>query len=129
VFLEEALSKWRIYPESSSYSYRMRRSRAIYVRKLLANFEDDPRRARFLHRDLILPRFYHHAVVEYRNALMSGDTARIEETRQELIFLVNRLPNKRIIGRMLTMVRSQKAANFAFSARRFIPRGVLRRLI
>jgi len=120
VFLPQALSQWRIFPESSSYSYRMRRSRAAYARKLLATYHDDPARKRYLQRDLILPRFYGHAMVEYRNALLSRDANRIEETREELLFLVNLIsPGGRIIGWALSMVRSHMTARLAFAAGRF----------
>ena len=48
VFLETALSKWRIYPGSSSYTDRMRRSRAIYAEKPFEEYKDDPDRSRFI---------------------------------------------------------------------------------
>jgi len=131
VFLNTALSKWRIFTDSYSYTYRMRRSRAIYMRKLLSAYPDDERRSRYYTKHLILPRFYAHAVKEYRDALMSKDHARIEETRQELLYVVNQgdmTLRRRTLGRLLSRVRSPKAASMAFAARRYI-RPVMRRLI
>jgi glycosyltransferase involved in cell wall biosynthesis len=129
IFLQTPLSKWRIFPESYSYSYRMRRSRAIFLRKLLDTYCDDPKRSRFIHRDLILPRFYRMAVAEYRDALYSRDQQRIRETRDELAFLVDRIPSKkRYMGRLLTMVESQQAAKLAFTFRHFA-RPLLRKFV
>lgn len=130
VFLSVALSRWRIYPESSSYSYRMRRSRAIYSRKLLQNYRDDPKRARFLHRDLLLPRFYGHALAEYREALGTGDWDRIAETHEELMFWVEQMPQrkKRLMLQLLSMMRSEGMARKAYAMRR-LARPLLRRIV
>jgi len=129
VFLETPLSKWRIYFESSSYSFRMRRSCSIFTRKLLANYADDPKRALFFHRDLLLPRFYRTAVLEYRDAVASGDAERMREAHDELAFLVDRIPSKRrFMGPLLNIARSQRAAQMAFAARR-LARPILRRLV
>lgn len=129
IFLTEALSKWRIYPDSSSYSYRMRRSRAVYARKLLRTYVDDPRRARYIRRDLILPRFYAQAIAEYRDALISGDRPRIAETHAELKFIVDQIPaKKRLMGQMLTFIHSRRLAQVAFSARPLL-QPILRRML
>ena len=72
---------------------------------------------------------HQHAVVEYRNALIARDADRINETREELVFLVNRLPRKqRILGRVLGMVRSPRAAQLAFAMRN-VARPIMRRMI
>ena len=78
VFMKRALSKWRIYPSSTSYSYRMAISRNIYTRKLLEMFPNDPERARFYTRDLIVPRFYGDAMREYDAATKSADQSAID---------------------------------------------------
>jgi glycosyltransferase involved in cell wall biosynthesis len=129
VFLETPLSKWRIYFESSSYSFRMRRSCSIFTRKLLTNYADDPKRGLFFQRDLLVPRFYRTAVLEYRDALVSGDMIRIREAHDELAFLVDRIPSKRLLmGPLLSIARSQRAARLAFAARR-LARPLLRRVV
>jgi glycosyltransferase involved in cell wall biosynthesis/SAM-dependent methyltransferase len=129
VFLETPLSKWRIYFDSSSYSFRMRHSCSIFTRKLLANYADDPKRGLFYQRDLLLPRFYRTAVLEYRDALASGDVGRIRYAHEELTFLVDRIPSKRrLMGPLLALARSQQAAQLAFAARN-LARPILRRLV
>ena len=129
VFLETPLSKWRIFTDSYSYTYRMRRSRGIYMRKLLAAYPDDPRRSRFYSRHLIRPRFYPHAIVEYRDALLANDPAQIAETRQDLLEVIAGLPLKqRTFGHVLSIIRSQQTAKLAFSARQYL-RPLVRRLI
>jgi glycosyltransferase involved in cell wall biosynthesis/2-polyprenyl-3-methyl-5-hydroxy-6-metoxy-1,4-benzoquinol methylase len=120
VFLDIALSKWRIYHESSSYTYRMRRSRAIYLRKLLAAYPDDPRSSRFLTRDLIAPRFYRDALGEFVRAVRDDkDKALIEETRDELLFILSYMPGlkKRLLRQAVTMMRSPKTLRMVRSIR------------
>ena len=130
VFLEAPLSQWRIYPESYSYTYRMRHSRAVYARKLIAEYKDDPDRARFLARDLLIPRFYGHAVLEYTRALKRGDVADIEETRRELLFFISHMtsPRRKALGYLLDRFRSPKSAQAVFTARTYL-RPVLRRIM
>ena len=130
VFLEAPLSQWRIYPESYSYTYRMRRSRAIYARKLMAEYRDDPDRVRYLQRDLLVPRFFGHAVAEYTKALKSGTPEDIDETRQEVLFFISFMSSRRrkALGYMLERFRSPKQAKAVFAARQYL-RPVLRRFI
>lgn len=87
VYLDRSLSKWRIYPGSTSYSFRMARSRGIYTRKLLEMFPDDEKRSRYYARDLIVPRFFEHAIREYEVAVKLGDPDAIESTWNEVLFL------------------------------------------
>jgi glycosyltransferase involved in cell wall biosynthesis len=131
IFLEIPLSKWRIYPESSSYSYRMRRSRGIYARKLIAEYKDDPDRARFILRDVIIPRFYGHAVAEYSKALKGDDDAAIEETRREVLYFIKLMPNNRPrqwFGQALNLSKSPKTAKMVFATRSYM-KPILRRII
>jgi glycosyltransferase involved in cell wall biosynthesis len=88
VFLNIALSKWCIHEGSSSYTPRMRRSRMIYCRKLLEMFPDKPDKHIYFSRDTILPRFYRQAQAELRHALQANEIADIEETLNELRFLL-----------------------------------------
>jgi glycosyltransferase involved in cell wall biosynthesis/SAM-dependent methyltransferase len=87
IYLDMPLSKWRIHPESTSYTPRMMRSRAIYTRKLLELFPDDPKRARYYARDQIIPRFGEHAIREHHEAVELGDPAAIAEALAEIRFL------------------------------------------
>jgi GT2 family glycosyltransferase len=130
IFLEVALSKWRIYPESSSYSYRMRRSRGIYARKLIAEYKDDPDRARFILRDVIIPRFYGHSIAEFVKAMKEGDPDAIEETRAEVIHFAKLMPEKKrqVFGHILTRMRTPKQIQMAYSARAYL-RPIIRRFV
>lgn len=87
IYLDKALSKWRIYPGSTSYSFRMARSRGIYTRKLLDMFPDDEKRSRYYARDLIVPRFFEHAIREYEVAVKLGEAQAIDDTWNEVLFL------------------------------------------
>lgn len=87
VFIGKALSRWRTYPESASFSPRMAISRMIYARKLIAAYPDEPARDLYYARDLIAPRFVAQAVAGARKALLSGDQALIERSLESLRFL------------------------------------------
>lgn len=109
-FLNESLSKWCIHHDSSSYSYRMRRSRDRFAQKLLTNFPDDPDRTIYYARDLILPRFYPHSLVEFRKALVSGDMAQITETLQSLRVMLFHASSNGIHN----MISASKARRLSF---------------
>lgn len=101
VWLNMPLSKWRQHKDSASHTFRMARSRNYYCAKLLRMFPDDPDHLRiFYTRDVILPRFYPPGLVEYRNALHSGDSARITETYENFIKLLNAARAYGIFGKM-----------------------------
>ncbi|MBN8904322.1 MAG: glycosyltransferase family 2 protein, partial [Rhodospirillales bacterium] len=87
VYLDEALTKWRIFTGSSSFSARMARSRMVYVRKLLAAFPDQPDREFYYSRDAIAPRFLPWMVREYRMALRQGDPVQVQRAFDDLWFL------------------------------------------
>src|SRR5271166_3311083 len=98
IYVDTSLSKWRIYPGSTSYSPRMTRSRAIYTRKLLHMFPDDVRRFRYDTHDLIISRFREHAIREYQVAVELGHPAPIDEAWAEIRFLAQY--DKRITARL-----------------------------
>ena len=111
IYLDMALSKWRIYPGSVWYTPRMTRSRAIYTRKLLEMFPDDPTRVRYHYyaRDLIVPRFREHAIREYEEAIKLGEPAALAEAWAEIRFLAQH--DTTIMGRLFrhTLVRYRSA--------------------
>ena len=86
-YVDTPLSQWRIYDESSSYSSRMRQSRSIYARKLLAAYPDEKFRSRYYTCDFLLPRFYPSIAADCRTALMSGDDQAFCRARADLDFL------------------------------------------
>jgi glycosyltransferase involved in cell wall biosynthesis len=62
VYIDQPLTKWRIYPTSTSFTSRMEQSRMIYADKLFERFPDNPKQRRFLSRDCIAPRFVHQVI-------------------------------------------------------------------
>jgi glycosyltransferase involved in cell wall biosynthesis len=119
VYIDEALSQWRIYPYSSSYSPRMALSRMLYLRKLLAEFPDDPARSRFWSRDVLLPRFFPSVVGEFTNAVQRGDRSLIRTSLEDLRFVVS-FHNRRVRAAMrllLPFIRFPIVARVLISAR------------
>ena len=123
VFLDTALTKWRVHPESSTFTTSsMRKSRALFLRKWWDEFPDDPRRGRFVRRDFLLPRAYIDALREYTSALQSGDATDIAETREELLFIVNHMPGlkHKLFGYLLTGMRSPFVMQTVMALRPFL---------
>ena len=89
-FVDKSLSKWRIYPGSTSYTARMALSRSIYARKLLEMFPDDEKRCRYYARDLIAPRFFEQTLGDFIAARKIGDKETMATAWGELAFLTER---------------------------------------
>ena len=88
VFIDAPLSKWRIYPTSSSYSSRMARRRRIYAEKLLRAYPDQPREVKYYTSHVIAPRFFRQMLAEYRKALVYGTRLEAELAFGDLCFIV-----------------------------------------
>jgi glycosyltransferase involved in cell wall biosynthesis len=73
VYINRALSQWRIYSKSASYTPRFAQSRLIYCQKLLDLFPDNRQLNHYYTRDLIVPRFLSGALYDYETTLLSGD--------------------------------------------------------
>ncbi len=84
IYLKEALSKWRIFSGSTSYSPRMGRSRMRYLRKLMTTFPPDDWRGAHFARDLFTPRFFPSLLQEYRLAVRRGDREAIRTAVDDL---------------------------------------------
>ncbi len=84
IYIDKALSKWRIHSSSSSYSPRMARSRMAYLRKLVVMFPNNPERDRMYTRDMLAPRFLPPALADYGKAVVSGDKDQVSGAIQNL---------------------------------------------
>src|SRR5262249_26969356 len=74
VYIDEPLSAWRIHSKSSSYTFRMARSRIQFAHKLLNMIPDDEERHRRYSRDCIAPRFIHDIINDLSFAAKKGQT-------------------------------------------------------
>jgi GT2 family glycosyltransferase len=91
IYVNKPLSQWRIYPSSSSYTYRMARSRMIYAAKLFENYPDQVEMNRYFARDLIAPRFMATVLGDFNNALKRHDRSLYKASISDLNFLVKHL--------------------------------------
>jgi GT2 family glycosyltransferase len=112
VYLDKALTKWRIYQGSSSFSRRMALSRMVYLRKLLAEYPDYPERGVFYTRDNLAPRFFPWLVREYMMALGRNDAAAVRSALDDLRFLTRRhkLRVRAIMRLLFPLMRSRMLA-------------------
>jgi glycosyltransferase involved in cell wall biosynthesis len=119
IYLDEALSQWRMFSGSSSYSPRMAISRMLYFRKLLAEFPDDPARGRFWRRDVLLPRFFVPLMAGFANAVQRNDRELMRTSLEDLRF-VSRYHNRWVRAGMkllLPLLRFPVAARALLAAR------------
>lgn len=91
IFLPIALSKWRIYGTSTSYTVRMTQSRMLYAEKLLQQFPDNAAGNHYFTRDVIAPRFIRTTAYDYANAVITHDNTRAKLTLQAMAMLVPHL--------------------------------------
>lgn len=93
-------------------------------------FPDDPRRGRSVRRDCLLPRFYIDAVGEYIRAMQSDDFFTIDQTREELLYIVSRTPGwkRKVFAYALTAMRSPRMTEMVISLRPYL-RPIARRFI
>jgi glycosyltransferase involved in cell wall biosynthesis len=81
IYINEPLSKWRLYPTSTSFTRRMAKSQMVYAQKLFEQFPDNPRQRTYLSRDCIAPRFAH--------AIMGGFLTRALEQYDQEMFRIS----------------------------------------
>lgn len=72
VFVDRAVTRWRVHASSTTHSPVMARSRMIYWEKLRATFPDDPVVGERWVSELIAPRFFRIAFQELRDAARQG---------------------------------------------------------
>ena len=102
VYLDEALSRWRIFPSSASYSPRMAKSRRIYAEKLLSQFPDNLRLAQYHSSHVIAPRFLAQMAAEYRKAINYGTPEESAMAFRDVRFIIGHL--RRRLRLPLTLV-------------------------
>jgi glycosyltransferase involved in cell wall biosynthesis len=119
VYTRKALSQWRVFGSSSSYSPSMAVSRMVYVRKLFEEFPDEPVRTRFWIRDILLPRFFPWMVREFTAAIQSGNQELIQTSYANLEFMARyHRRNVRLVIQLLgPVIRRPKATRLLAAVR------------
>ena len=134
VFVDVPLSKWRIYPASTSYSSRMARSRRIYAEKLLRAYPDEPREVKHYTTRIIAPRFLTQMLAEYRKALVYGTRQEAGLAFRDLCFIVPflRRQSRYVVAVVLPLLWFPPLARVLFSlvglARGLLPSASRRKL-
>jgi glycosyltransferase involved in cell wall biosynthesis len=98
VYLNQPLSRWRIYQSSSSFSTWMRESRMIYFNKLCEEYKDNKPRNLYFARDVIAPRFIRNILSEYDRAVSDGSRDRMSLASQDLQAVSKYLRGRRRIA-------------------------------
>ncbi|WP_428487980.1 glycosyltransferase family 2 protein [Rhodopila sp.] len=117
-YIPQALSKWRIYKSSTSYSPRMAVSRAIYARTLIQRFSDDHDMENYFVRDFIAPRFFRDMVSELRKAVLKGRKDQQKAAFDNLAFITGHLSTIRRVPLQFLFLPALRVPPFA----RFIMR-------
>lgn len=103
IYINRALSRWRIHSGSSSYSPRMYRSGMLYARKLASEFPDEPEHRRFYVRDLIAPRFVSHALSTLSKAARAKDKEAARSALEDITTFKSGLRRQHRIALRLAM--------------------------
>ncbi len=103
VFLPQALSQWRIYHSSSSFSSRMAESRRIYAGKLVKLYPDDPGLARFWVRDCIAPRFLHNSLGDFFSGRAAKKFDKCEAALADILYYA-KLTHKKTWIKLVVLV-------------------------
>jgi glycosyltransferase involved in cell wall biosynthesis len=130
VFLNRALSQWRVFSGSASFSARMAISRMLYFRKLLAEFPDEPDQGRFWGRDILAPRFFPQLIGEFTSAVRRRDSEVVRTSLEDLQF-ASRYHNRRVrtaMNVLLPVFRIPSVARAAIMAQSAI-RPLTRRVL
>jgi glycosyltransferase involved in cell wall biosynthesis len=130
VFLPQALSRWRIYQSSSSYSPRMAVSRTLYARTLIERFPDKPEIPRYYVRDLVAPRFFRSMAAGWRRAVLKGTIEDRKSAHDSLVFISKYLRRRSSLALrflVLPALRIPSVARFVIAHRELFL-GVSRRL-
>jgi glycosyltransferase involved in cell wall biosynthesis len=104
VYVNEAVTRWRIHGGSTSYSPKMQRSRMIYAHKLIARYPDDPATGCFYTSTTIVPRFLRVLRAEYMGAVAAGQVEEAAVLKRDLLSLIDHLP-RRARGKMRLLLR------------------------
>lgn len=123
VYIDDSLSRWRIFAESASYSPRMAKSRRIYAEKLLAQFPDNRRLAQFHSTVVIAPRFFVSMLAEYRKALSFGSREETSMALNDVSFIARhlRLRLRLIVLPVLPFLRIRPIARVVLGLVRMMP--------
>jgi glycosyltransferase involved in cell wall biosynthesis len=116
VFVDKALSAWRIYPGSTSFTTRMAQSRMIYAKKLFATFPDEHKANRFYCRDLIAPRFLKNLAWTIHFAIQIDNPEFYRQTVQDFSIVLPRcrFRHRALFRIALVFLRSYSATKLAY---------------
>jgi glycosyltransferase involved in cell wall biosynthesis len=95
IFLkDDAVTKWRIYTGSTSYSPRMSISRMIYFHKLVETYPDEPRLNLYWSREAIGPRFFHLVYCEFIDGSRTRDLPRMTKAWSDIQEVLPVMPRR-----------------------------------
>jgi glycosyltransferase involved in cell wall biosynthesis len=84
-YVSRPVSRWRTWPESSSYIPRVNQSRRIYAQKLIDAFPNDPQTGIYWVRDCIAPRFFDNCLGVYLRSIRVGRWDQAVEMHNDML--------------------------------------------
>jgi glycosyltransferase involved in cell wall biosynthesis len=131
IYIKSAVTKWRIYGSSSSFSSRMAKSRLFYFRKQLQLFPDDPTVGLKWSREVIGPRFMRIAYKQFEQATESQDFPAAERSWAEIreIAPVMKSRTRRRIRRITSVIPFLCRNRFTGLARTLVRHAIGRKLL
>jgi glycosyltransferase involved in cell wall biosynthesis len=93
-YIDQPLSRWRVFGASASFTRRMSLSRMTFARKLVEAYSEKKISDRYYARDLIVPRFLCEVGETLRRSLRSGDLAWADACLDQIAELEGMLPEQ-----------------------------------
>lgn len=119
VYIDEALSQWRMSLGSCGHSHIMCSSGLVYMNKLLEQFPTDESVGHYYWRDAIAPRFVHALMERYRTAVRDHNVEQRRDVVAGLRRIVPMLPaghTRRMLSAALPMLESNIGPLILFRA-------------
>ena len=124
VYIDEALTLWRIHARSTSYGRLMAQSRMHYFRKLVAMFPNEPALNRYYAKQCFVPRFVRSVKADIRRSVSLKDREGVVIACSHLRILRQHLSfRKRTSLRMLAFISRLRLASWALGSRGASARG------
>jgi glycosyltransferase involved in cell wall biosynthesis len=94
-YLGDSMTKWRVHANSTSYTYKMARSRAKYFEILQTRFPDEPKMDLYYTRDIFVPRFLPATLGDFVRAWRDGNVELMQLSQKQLRYYRKYLPFRR----------------------------------
>jgi glycosyltransferase involved in cell wall biosynthesis len=111
IYINKALSKWRIHSDSASFQNTMARSRELFFEKLQRRYPDNPTSNKTYIRDLVVPRYFDAVLKDRISAMRENDSEAAEIANSHLNKMIPYVDQKSLFIKAILALLSRKRAS------------------